>query len=401
MLTSLITKSIKENDITWIEKLPRQFLTESENRFVDWLMNYQHEYKTLPTIDRVDETEYSIYLDNHMTTSPLGDLYKMTVEMKRENYALKNFHEIQLEIDKGSIPTQRIIDLGFQLSQASDNAIFLSDFNRDDLYSEESPKGVKFGFPLIDEHTGGLLAGEFGVIAARPETGKTWLTNFITWNVVTDYGHYENCKTVLYLSAEMTPDKIATRMDAIAGGFNTKILRNKLNKQALKEAKQSATKAWQKVKQSGGNVIIPKIGLIYPQTVLDMINTYKPDFVIVDAMYRMVTTGSNKDWRSDAEIVRQVANISRITNTPILGTTQLIRNSNPGTYRLDDLSFTDSYSQEASLVLGAYNMPSMRNSIIIDTLKARDGTKLGSIEIKIDFDKASYTEHLAVNQEDD
>lgn len=403
MLNSLISASIDKGDLTYIEKFPQLVLTKSEVDFFKWLTDYKAIHGSVPTRERIQESEYDIYLTNHMVTSPLLDLYQLSLNAKREQYSLKRIREITLQIDesKGIVPTQEIIDLGFQLSSLSeDSTIFLSEFNRDDLYSEDEPKAIKFGFDTIDENTGGLQAGEFGLIVARPETGKTLLTNFISWNVATDYGTYKNCKKVLYISAEMTPDRIIARMDAIAGKFNSRIIRTKKDKKLLKEAKVKADKAWELVRLAGGDVIIPKLGVISPQMVLDLINTHKPDFVVCDAMYRFVIPGMGKDWRGDAEIVRSIANIARITNTPILGTTQLSRASEKGNYDLGDISFTDASGQEASIVLAAWNMPSHPNSIIIKTLKARDGVKHGEVEIKVSFNTMSYEELMFVNMED-
>lgn len=404
MFNSFATKAIVEKDVRYLEKFPQVLLSPKEIEFVNWVSDYQAKHNDIPTLDRIEKTEYSVYLTDHMINSPLSDLYEMSVTNKREQYTMKRIREIELEIDQNPnlIPTQEIIELGFLLSSLNgDKTVFLSDFNRDDLYSDEPPKRIKFGFDIIDERTGGLQAGEFGLIVARPETGKTWLTNFISHNVVTGYNYTEPCGKVLYISAEMTPERIIARMDAIAGGFNSKLLRTKSNKAELKEARKKADEAWSKVKFMGGEFIIPKLGLISPQNVLDLINTHKPDLVICDAMYRFVNNASGtKDWRSDAEIVRSIANYARITNTPILGTTQLTRNSGKGDIDLSEISFTDSYGQEASIVLSAYNMPSHPNSIIINTIKSRDGNKGGNVEIKISFNTSSYKEHTFENLEE-
>lgn len=405
MLNSLVSKSLESKDLTWLEKFPQILLQPKEIEMINWLTEYQDKHGDIPTKDRFDKSEFSGYLTDYMVSSPLSDLYDLSVNAKKEQFAQKHIRDIQIEIDENPdiVPTQKIIDLGFLLSSLSgDTTVYLSDYDRDSLYDGDNPpKRVKFGFDIIDDNTGGLQAGEFGIIVARPETGKTWLTNFISWNVVTGYNYQEKCGKVLYVSAEMTPEKIISRMDGIAGGFNTKLLRTKLDKDALKEAKRKAIEAWNKVKFMGGEFIIPKIGLISPQNVLDLINTHKPDLVVCDAMYRFVNPRASADnWRSDAEIVRQIANISRITNTPILGTTQFKRDSDKGAYDLNDISFTDAYGQEASIVLSAYTMPSHSSSIILQTLKARDGSKFGNVEIKISFNNSSYTEKKFENFED-
>lgn len=396
MINSLVSASLKHNDSSYLEKFPRILLTQDEIDLFEWIIEYKSKFHTLPTAERLEETEHGDYITEHMIKSPLADIYQQALVLKRKQYALKEFRNIQLEIDDNpeAIETSKIIDLGFRLSALSENeTIYLSDYDRDSIYSDDEPEGVKFGFPSIDNATGGLLNGEFGIITGRPESGKTLLTNFIAWNIITDYGFYEHCKTVLYISAEMTPQKIIMRMDSIAGQFNSKIIRQKKNKEHLKEAKEKAQKAWAKVKTNGGNLIIPKLGIITPENVLDEINKHQPDFVICDAMYRFVNHGkSSQDWRNDVEIVRSVANICRMTNTPILGTTQIVRTAQKGAYDLNDLSYSDAYAQEPDLVYGIYRLPSKPNSIIAHPMKLRDANKVGDTEIKVSFNNSTYTE---------
>jgi len=152
MLNSLISASIDKGDLTYIEKFPQLVLTPTEIDLFKWLTDYKAIHGSVPTRERLEESEYDVYLTNHMVTSPLLDLFQLSLNAKREQYSLKRIREITLQIDenKGIVPTQEIIDLGFQLSSLSeDSTIFLSDFNRDDLYSDKFPRFNSFNFSFF------------------------------------------------------------------------------------------------------------------------------------------------------------------------------------------------------------------------------------------------------------
>lgn len=392
MIDTLFSASIKTNNVSYLEKFPNALLGERDKEARKWIVDYYHEFGIMPTKERFTESDYSDYFTSHLISSPLDDLYNLTLDAMKERFVQSRLRQFEIDMEKGDLSASSIISLGNELSLFNkSDVIILNDYNRDELYSPHKT-GINFGLGIIDDSTGGIQPGELAVIAARPETGKTLLSMFIAWNVVTNYGKDlepnstadENSgKKVLFLSGEMVKAQIIARMDGIAGRFNPKILRTKHDLDRLATAKLKAIDGWQKVR---GQFITPERLITSPEKMLELINQYEPDLVIFDAPYRMSKyTKGGSDWRADRQVVLDLADITKTNNVRTIITTQISRGSISGSYDLGDLSFSDAYGQEADIVLGLWNVPARPTSIVTSILKSRNGSKLGAVQYTPDF----------------
>jgi len=297
------------------------------------------------------------------------------------------------DIEVGSIPTQKIIELGNTLGTFSEStAIKLSNLDRDAIYSNDHKQGILLGFPKIDGDYGGLMPGDFVLFTGRPKSYKTLSTNFVAYNVASNYEKVftdasAQGKKVLYLSGEMTPNDIVIRMDAIGGKFNSKHLRTGSAKS--EEYKQRATRSWSIIHEHGGELIIPKLGAIRAENILEEINKYEPDLVICDALYRFET--KQEGWRGDAQLVTDTCNIARITQTPIIATNQLTREATPGEISLSNIAYSDSYAREAALILAMYSFEDRPNVSTIKVLASRHSSSVYGDEIEYDFSNSTYS----------
>lgn len=393
MIDSLISASIKTNDASFLQKFPDMLLTAQDIAAKEWILKYYNKHGVMPTIDRFKSTPHSIYYTEHLTNSPLTDLFSLALENKREGYLFSKWREIESDIEVGSIPTQKIIELGNTLGTFSEStAIKLSNLDRDAIYSNDNKQGILFGFPKIDGDYGGIMPGDCALFTGRPKQFKTLSTNFVAYNVASNYEKVftdpnAQGKKVLYLSGEMTPTDIVIRMDAIAGKFNSKHLRTDSSKK--EEYKQRATRAWSIIHEHGGELIIPNLGVIRTETVLDEINKHQPDLVICDAVYRFES--KQEGWRGDAQIIVDICNIARITRTPIIATNQLTRTATPGEISLSDIAYSDSYAREPALILAMYSFEDRPNVSTIKVLASRHSSSVYGDEIEYDFSNSTYT----------
>lgn len=396
MFNSLLTASIVVNNIEFVSKFPRMYLLESDIKALDWLVDYYTRFGTMPTKDRFKETEHAIYWNESLITSPLEDLYEMALLFKQKQYVERGYADIESDFEKGIVPAYKIMQMGNVLQSAtSTGVISLADANRDSIYSVSGSGYIKTYFNIIDEEIGNIQPGEFVLFVARPETWKTLLTNFMA---VRNAADSESPKKVIYISAEMTPTRIIMRMDAIAGKFNPKYLRIRNDQHILDNFKSKAKKAWSIIDKNGGSVFIPEVSYIYAQTIKDLVDRHKPDLVIVDAIYKVMPDSGSKttDWRQDKEVISAIAQIARITKTPVIGTTQLKRDSQNTNYDLSDIAFSDSYAQEADTVIAISKVPTRPNNVILSLLKCRDGSKNAQLELNIDWNNMDLVEQTYI-----
>lgn len=79
---------------------------------------------------------------------------------------------------------------------------------------------ISWGIPSLDRMTGGLRAGDYNIIAARPSFGKTTLA----LNIALSLGHHD--VPVGIFTAEMTDVEIMESMICIASGIDSIAMRN-------------------------------------------------------------------------------------------------------------------------------------------------------------------------------
>ena len=83
--------------------------------------------------------------------------------------------------------------------------------------------GLKTGFDIVDEYTGGLKPGEMFILAARPSIGKTSLALNIIRNVATG----PNSVPVAFFSLEMTEGQIVRRLLCTQAGVPEAVFWNR------------------------------------------------------------------------------------------------------------------------------------------------------------------------------
>ena len=91
------------------------------------------------------------------------------------------------------------------------------------INSGEVEVGLKTGFDVVDEYTGGLKPGEMFILAARPSIGKTSLALNIIRNVATG----PNARPVAFFSLEMSESQIVRRLLCTQAGVPEAVFWNR------------------------------------------------------------------------------------------------------------------------------------------------------------------------------
>ena len=91
------------------------------------------------------------------------------------------------------------------------------------INSGEVEVGLKTGFEIVDEYTGGLKPGEMFILAARPSIGKTSLALNIMRNVATG----PNARPVAFFSLEMSESQIVRRLLCTQAGVPESVFWNR------------------------------------------------------------------------------------------------------------------------------------------------------------------------------
>lgn len=252
--------------------------------------------------------------------------------------------------------------------------------------------GVPSGFDNLDSLTQGFQKSDLIIIAGRPSMGKTALGLSIALNVI------KKVKLpVLFFSLEMSKEQIISRLLSMETTINQIKLKNgkldsndwiKLNKMINLIAKfpffvdDSANLSIQDIRSKIKTVIFEQkqIGLV----IIDYLQLMQNSKGIIENRVQEIS-----------QITRELKNIAREFNIPMIALSQLSRNVENRIDKkpiLSDLRESGSIEQDADLVLMLYkNQYSNQNSEIIDLIiaKQRNGP-IGTVQLKFNLKQTKF-----------
>ncbi len=394
MIDTLVTKSMLENDISYINKLPTIALSETENELIMWLQDYHHDHDCLPTKERFEKTDYAHYWNAHLTSSPFSDIMKLTLDHLKKLWFADEFRKLQtrLETDE-DVSFSDINAISKQLGQFNNtvvNDIFSVD--RIDLYSHELPENVlMFNWIDIDISTGGIFPGELCLLVARPGTGKS----LISFYLATQWAR--EGKRVLVISSEMAIQQMVSRFDAMLANFNPIIHRTKDDFTLLDQYSKEIDNELATLKSKGGNIIFPHQGTITTNMINGMLTEHNPDVLIVDGVYCVNNSSKlvTNEWQKEAAVITEIKQMGLDYNIPVFTTTQTNRQGGNSHFGLDNIAGSDYYSKVADIVIGAWPFADeISSDIELQPLKNRNGKKQGLTTLSIDWNTCTITEKI-------
>lgn len=158
--------------------------------------------------------------------------------------------------------------------------------------------GIEFYWPRMTRATLGMWPGTYTVLAARPGTGKTFFGIVSAWHAERQ-GH-----RVLFVSPEMSKVETAERYYVIDASVSYKRMvdgsMGEFEYQRLLEYTQQTPDRNINILDANDDLSLDGI--------LSEIVTYRPDLVVIDAMYAIKAPGKDR-----SEILRNVSDWCRIT----------------------------------------------------------------------------------------
>lgn len=397
MIDSLITQTIKQNDTTYLSKIPVFLLNDAEKKLIKYIQDYTEKHGQTPSPEKIKKEGYGHYLTDHYAGEPLSALFEDTLEQKRSEYFLKKSSEIQMNLDKdGKIDTSALAKLHADLSKTYvSNAVNFTSFDRKSFYSTTKPDSIKFGWDTIDNPTGGILPGEYAILVARLGVGKSLIAVYqaVEWA--------RQGKKVLFIPCEMTIEQTIYRMDGFLGGFNPLVFRTKRAYGSSEDSDddeiETMFETYRKlvefeldaIKKSGGEIIFPDKSTKTIQQIISMIRETKPDITIIDALYLVGNADGivSSDWKVLKEVSNTIKQFCITDNQRVFCTSQIKRTGgkSEAEFSTEDIAYTDAFGQDADLVMVAYKVPAKPKQMVISLAKVRHGSDLGSVELEVDW----------------
>ncbi len=290
---------------------------------------------------------------------------------------------------RSSYSESRVIDIRAAQSQV------IVKHNAIQSCSERLP-GVTFGFPYIDEVSGGAQPGDAITIVGQTSVGKTFLALKVALSA------YYSGKDVLIVSTEMPYVQLARRALAMEAGLSTTHL--KMGRLSYFGVQKAIEVSQHHVVVDGKEHylrILPG-GLFKRVDDIDLIiQEQRPHLMVIDGAYllRLASPRNMARWEKAMEIMEQIKDAAMRLNTPIIATYQYNKEA-PGT--IEGIAGTLAIAQLSSIVFSYEfenkNDANSSNPIqyrILKILKGRDGES-GSIRVLSDMMRSKIEQYSVI-----
>jgi len=349
LLTSIMTHGSREA----FRHLSVDFFTEDEHPAFNFINGFFERHGGLPSIVIMRENGFNLpaadgpvsYYQEAMTGRSIYQAYT-----RRQNDLFECFRTNRM-LDARQMIEDMLVEM--RGSAATPDTFTLTTL-MDQVWAEYEEArtrlgmvGLPFGWPTVDEHTGGMRQGELTTIVARPGVAKSYA---ITRSACSAW---QTGASILFISMEMAGVEIAKRILAMGSGVNPDFI-TRGTVSAWGEEHLIAT--MERVGRMPPWVMM--VGNLTKSTrdVDAMIQEHRPDGVYIDASYLLkgskATTFRGKRFEVVSETMRELQDLCIRHNRAICQTVQFNRSQkDDDDFSLDNIGQTDEIGQLSAAVL--------------------------------------------------
>lgn len=237
-------------------------------------------------------------------------------------------------------------------------------------------KGLKFGWPTLDNMADGIRGGDLISIIGRPGMGKTYMALHAMINAW--YQGY----TTLFVSMEMNATPVVQRVAAMYTG--TSISELKAGQVSDKKYKSMMGELGGMYDLMGGNGMWVADGRlsVSVEDLIMLCNQLRPDYVIIDGAYML--RHPDRNMRRFDRINSNTEDVKLMSEELAIPVTQTFQFNRGMTKKkevedvdLEDIAGSDAIGQLSSLVLGTFQDDNVETLLRrkIRILKGRNGEK--------------------------
>jgi replicative DNA helicase len=257
-------------------------------------------------------------------------------------------------------------------------------------YNADEGSGIRFGWPTLDNMTGGLITGDMASLVGRPQKGKTWQMLYSA-----HHSWSKQQAIPLFVSMEMKPLPIKQRLAAMQAKVPALKLKNaELSTTYLTKFKQSM------IEVKGAGVPFWIVDGNLAATVEDiwmLARQLKPDSIWVDGGYLVKHPRERDRWKrvaENAELMKsELSDLCPLIASWQFAKTGAKKKGKGDKPDLEDIGYTDAIAQVSSLVLGLLDEDSVETIVsrLVTILKGRYG-ETGQFRTHWDFVKMDFSE---------
>lgn len=250
-----------------------------------------------------------------------------------------------------------------------------------------------FGWPYLDNQSGGVMPGDVISFVGRPGVGKTWLT---LWTALHNWR--KTNLNVLFVSMEMTTLPITQRITAMYAKQNVHQLKiGGYSKQTLQKFYQSMKAL---VLEKSNFYVIDGNLAANVEEIFSLSETLGCQVILIDGAYLLRHKNSRLDrFTRAAENVELIKRFSTDTEKMTFCSWQFNREASKKHKKgaekadLEDIGYSDAIGQISSIVLSLYQEESVETmkERKVQIIKGRNG-EVGQFSIAWNFNVMDFTQ---------
>jgi replicative DNA helicase len=343
-------------------------LFDNNNHMVKWVKEYHTKYGILPSLELFQQEFFND--EPMLIASAPWTYYKEKLErdklVRDLQPALSEFGARYSE--NPYVAVKSLIETAVQKARDCKPTVAPQSLKDGEArwkkFTSPDTKRILTGIPPLDEACGGISCDdEFMIISARLGIGKSWLGHFIALNMAL-HGH----KVGIY-SGEMSEHEVGARLDSLLSHVsNFELTRGKYTDFS------SLKKAWSEVK---GDVFILTTKHLNrnarPSDIHSFVVEKNLEVVLIDQLSLMDIDGkpSKEQFQTLSSLSLQLKTLQQELRVPIIAISQLNRAAEGEEASAANLSGSDRFGQDATLVLGLSRSKTEEKTLKIKVMKAR------------------------------
>lgn len=387
------------------------FKGESEKAVFKWVDNHVAHFKQLPQMvtlesmfPEIKEVEcpentkyYLFHVEQRFVYDRLDKAAKQTQELLKESQ--NNVGPAKEEMLKAlnEITEQQYRNRILNFPQEGQQVVMKA-YHK--MFGSETPPSA-FGWPYMDDSTGGAQAGDVISVVGRPAMGKS---QFMLYMAAHNWKRKH--KNVLFVSMEMNCVSVAQRLAAMYAHTNlTQLKMGQFSTQTLKSFGQKISFLHD---EPGQFYVVDGNLAAHCDDIYNLSSQLSCDLVVIDGAYLL----RHKDRRLGryekvAENVELMKRLTGEVEIPTFCSWQFAKSGaksqlKGGQVGLEHIGMTESVGQISTIVLALNQEEGVEtlNSRLIEVLKGRNG-ETGQFRVNWDWNIMDFSQHGIVKPQDE
>jgi len=361
----LFVACLKSKDITTLMKVKKDWLDKDEfqkYREITKYLRLNGELIGVKTFCKV----YS--LDDSLGDSKSNYYFTKLRERHVKFSLLEKLPDILKAIDKNpmmSLDELKILANAFDMeAEGSKDAHYGENpLKRLVSYKEKIlTHGISYlgwGHHILDSVFVGVRQNDLVTIGGRAGAKKTFLLCYLAI-LIEDYMFANGIDgDILFITNEISDEEIIERQDCIRFKLPyDDFIKGQLSKRYIKTYQRGL----EEIEERGSKMIVAYNSSSMTD-ITTKIDLYKPKIVMIDGSY-LINPAEKEGWEKITRITRELKQINKLKNIPVINTTQLTRsggkNGKATHYDAqEEFAYANSYVQDSDLAIRSYQSPDM------------------------------------------